>query len=94
MDKASVTRPAPPSTRSVLAGAHLCDQVASLLLIESKLTRQVFLGEPVEEVLAMVKWTLKHESEQTASRHSTPKGSCPPGQRSEAGATGGRRTAE
>ena len=55
MDKASVTRPAPPSTRSVLAGAHLCDQVAGLLLIESKVTRVVFLGEPVEEVLAMVK---------------------------------------
>jgi hypothetical protein len=63
MDKVSVTRPAPPSTRSVLAGAHLCDQVAGLLLIESKVARQVFLGEPVEEVLAMVKWTLKHEGE-------------------------------
>ena len=25
--------------------------------------RQVFLGEPVEEVLAMVKWTLKHEGD-------------------------------
>ena len=65
MDKVSVTRPAPPSTRSVLAGAHLCDQVAGLLLIESKVTRVVFLGEPVEEVLAMVKWSLKHEGEAT-----------------------------
>ena len=63
MDTRSVTRTAPPSTRSVLAGAHLCDQVAGLLLIESKVTRQVFLGEPVEEVLAMVKWSLKHEGE-------------------------------
>jgi len=63
MDKVSVTRPAPPSTRSVLAGAHLCDQVAGLLLIEPKVIRQVFLGEPVEEVLAMVKWSLKHEGE-------------------------------
>jgi hypothetical protein len=63
MDKVSVTRPAPPSTRSVLAGAHLCDQVASLLLVEPKVTRQAFLGEPVEEVLAMVKWSLKHEGE-------------------------------
>ena len=44
MDKASVTRPAPPSTRSVLAGAHLCDQVAGLLLVESKTIRQVFPG--------------------------------------------------
>ncbi len=63
MDIRSVTRPAPPSTRSVLAGAHLCDQVAGLLLVEPKTTRQVFLGEPVEEVLAMVKWALKHEGE-------------------------------
>ena len=63
MDKVSVTRPAPPSTRSVLAGAHLCDQVAALLLVESKVARQVFLGEPVEEVMAMVKWSLKHEGE-------------------------------
>ena len=63
MDKVSVTRPAPPSTRSVLAEAHLCDQVAGLLLIEPKVTRQVFLGEPVEEVLAMMKWSLKHEGD-------------------------------
>ena len=63
MDTRSVTRPAPPSTRSVLAGAHLCDQVASLLLVDPKVTRQVFLGEPVEEVLARVKWSLKHEGE-------------------------------
>jgi hypothetical protein len=63
MDKVSVTRPAHLSTRSVLAGAHLCDQVAGLLLIEPKTTRQVFLGEPVEEVLAMAEWALKHEGE-------------------------------
>jgi len=37
--------------------------VAGLLLVEPKTIRQVFLGEPVEEVLAMVKWTLKHEGE-------------------------------
>ena len=55
MDTRSVRRPDPPSTRTVIAGAHLCDQVAGLLLIEPKVTRQVFLGEPVEEVLAMAK---------------------------------------
>jgi hypothetical protein len=33
------------------------------LLIEAKTTRQAFLGEPVEEVMAMVKWALKHEGE-------------------------------
>jgi hypothetical protein len=32
--------------------------VTDLLLIEPQVTRQVFLGEPVEEVLAMVKWAL------------------------------------
>ena len=63
MDKASVTRPASPSTRSVLTGAHLCDQVAGLLLIDPKVTRKVFLGEPVNEVLAMAEWALKHEGE-------------------------------
>jgi hypothetical protein len=63
MDTRSVTRPPLPSTRAVLAGAHLCDQVSALLLIEPKTVRQVFLGEPVEEVMAMVKWALKHEGE-------------------------------
>jgi hypothetical protein len=63
MDTRSVTRPPLPSTRAILAGAHLCDQVAGLLLIECKTARQVFLGEPVEEVMAMVEWALKHEGE-------------------------------
>jgi hypothetical protein len=63
MDMSSVTRTAPPSTHSILAGAHLCDQISALLLIECKTTRQVFLGEPVEEVLAMAEWALKHEGE-------------------------------
>jgi hypothetical protein len=63
MDGLSVTRPAHPSTHSIVAGAHLCDQIAGLLLIESKTARQVFLGEPVEEVLAMSEWALKHEGE-------------------------------
>ncbi len=63
MDTRSVTRPPLPSTRAILAGAHLCDQVSALLLIEPKTTRQAFLGEPVEEVMAMVKWVLKHEGE-------------------------------
>ncbi len=62
MDALSVTRTAPPSTRFILAGAHLCDQIAGLLLMEPKIIRQAFLGEPVKEVLAMVEWALKHES--------------------------------
>jgi hypothetical protein len=63
IDTRSVTRPPLPSTRAVIAGAHLCDQVSALLLVEVKVTRQAFLGEPVEEVMAMVKWALKHEGE-------------------------------
>jgi hypothetical protein len=63
MDDRSVTRPAPPSTRSLVAGAHLCDQVSALLLIEPKVARQTFLGEPVKEILAMTAWVLKHEGE-------------------------------
>ena len=63
MDTRSVTRPPLPSTRAILAGAHLCDQVSALLLIEPRTIRQAFLGEPVEEVMAMTKWALKHEGE-------------------------------
>jgi hypothetical protein len=32
-------------------------------MIEPRTVRQAFLGEPVEEVMAMVKWALKHEGE-------------------------------
>ena len=63
MDKVSLTPPARISTASIVAGAHVCDQVAGLLLIEPKVARQAFLGEPVEEVLAMAGWALKHEGE-------------------------------
>lgn len=63
MDTRSVTRPPLPSTRAILAGAHLCDQVSALLLVEVKIIRQAFLGEPVKEVLTMAEWALKHEGE-------------------------------
>lgn len=63
MDGTSLARPARPSTHSVLAGEHLCDQVAALLLIEPKVCRQAFLGEPAREVLAMAEWALGHEGE-------------------------------
>jgi hypothetical protein len=63
MDTRSVTRPPLPSTRAVLTGTHLCEQISALLLIEAKTTRQAFLGKPVEEVLAIAEWALKHEGE-------------------------------
>jgi hypothetical protein len=63
IDTRSVTRPPLPSTRAILAGAHLCDQISALLLIAPKIARQAFLGEPFEEVMAMAKWALMHEGE-------------------------------
>jgi hypothetical protein len=42
MDEISVTRPPHPSTHSIVAGAHLCDQVAGLLLIEPKVSDSRF----------------------------------------------------
>ncbi len=63
MDTRSVTCPPLSSTRAIVAGAHLCDQISALLLIEAKVARQAFLGEPVDEIMAMTEWALKHEGE-------------------------------
>ena len=63
MDERSVTRHAPQPTLRVVAGAHVCDQVAALLGIGEKAARRTFLDEPVEEVLAMAEWALSHEGE-------------------------------
>ena len=63
MDERSVTRATPHPTTRVVAGAHVCDQVAALLGIGEKAARRTFLGEAVEEVLAMVEWALSHEDE-------------------------------
>jgi hypothetical protein len=64
MDELSLARDAARSTDSLLAGAHLCDQVAFLLGVEEATARRVFLGEPVEVVLAMAEWVLCHEGEE------------------------------
>jgi hypothetical protein len=48
---------------SLVAGNHLCDQVAFLLGVEEATTRRAFLGEPVGVVLAMAEWVLSHEGE-------------------------------
>lgn len=61
MDKSSVTRASPPSTRAILADEAFCAQTAALLLCDEESIRKVFIGEPVEEVLAMVRWALSHE---------------------------------
>ena len=57
MDESSVTRTTP---RAILADDAICSQVAALLLCDEEPIRDAFIGEPVEEVLAMVRWVLSH----------------------------------
>lgn len=64
MDESSVTRPAPPSTKAIVADEGFCKQVAALLLCKEEPIRDAFIGEPVEEVLEMVRWALKHEDDE------------------------------
>jgi hypothetical protein len=42
----------------------LCKQVAALLLCDLAPIRDAFIGEPVEEVLEMVRWALSHEDDE------------------------------
>jgi hypothetical protein len=64
MDGSSVTRPSPPSTKAIVADEAFCRQVAALLLCEEGPIRDAFVGEPVEEVLEMVRWALSHEDDE------------------------------
>lgn len=64
MDGPSVTRPSPPSTRAIIADEAFCKQAAALLLCEEEPVRDAFVGEPVEEVLEMVRWALSHEDDE------------------------------
>ena len=64
MDAASVTRTVPIPEESLVAGSHLCDQVAHLLDISEGAARGAFLGEPVGVVLAMAGWALSHQGEE------------------------------
>src|SRR3954464_14880351 len=64
MDKSSVTRPSPPSTRAIVADDAFCTQSAELLLCEEEPIRNAFIEEPVEEVLVMVRWALSHEDDE------------------------------
>jgi hypothetical protein len=59
MDESSVTR-TPPSTRAIVSDDAFCAQAAALLLCDEEPIRDAFIGEPVEEVLAMVRWVLSH----------------------------------
>ena len=64
MDEKSVTRAVPTPEESLVAGSHLCDQVARLLDVSERTARGAFLGEPVGVVLAMAGWALSHEGEE------------------------------
>jgi hypothetical protein len=60
MDEVSVTRAAPPSTKAIVADEAFCAQAAALLFCDRGPIHDAFIGEPVEEVLGMVRWTLSH----------------------------------
>ncbi len=64
MDEVSVTRPSPPSTCAIVADEAFCAQAAAVLLCDEEPIREAFIGEPAEEVLAMVRWALSHEDEE------------------------------
>ena len=64
MDRNSVTRPSPPSTKAIVADEGFCKQAAALLLCNEEPICDAFIGEPVEEVLEMVRWALSHEDDE------------------------------
>src|SRR3954452_2287202 len=64
MDEVSVTPPPPPPARSIVADEAFCAQVAAVLLCDEEPVRDAFIGEPVEEVLAMVRWALSHHDDE------------------------------
>jgi hypothetical protein len=64
MDKSSVTRSAPPSTLAIVADEAFCAQVAAVLMCDEEPIHNAFIGEPVEEVLTMVRWALSHEDDE------------------------------
>jgi hypothetical protein len=64
MDEARITRPSLSSTRAIVADEGFCRQAAALLMCDRAPINDAFIGEPVEEVLEMVRWALKHEDDE------------------------------
>jgi hypothetical protein len=62
MDKSSVTRTAP--TLAIVADEAFCAQAAAVLMCDEEPIHGAFIGEPVEEVLTMVRWALSHEDDE------------------------------
>jgi hypothetical protein len=63
MDGSSVTRAPASPTRAIVADEAFCRQAAAVLLCDPRSIRDAFLGEPVEEILEMVRWAIKHEAD-------------------------------
>ena len=64
MDNSSVTRTSPPSTLAIVADEAFCAQAAAVLMCDEEPICKAFIGERVEEVLAMVRWALSHEDDE------------------------------
>jgi hypothetical protein len=64
MDEVSVTRPSPSPTRAIVADDAFCVQVAAVLHCDEEPIYKTFIGEPVEEVLVMVRWALSHQDDE------------------------------
>jgi hypothetical protein len=64
MEEARITRPSPPSTRTIVANEGFCRQVAALLMCDRAPILDAFIGEPAQEVLVMVRWALSHENDE------------------------------
>jgi hypothetical protein len=64
MDEARITRPSPPSTRTIVADEAFFKQAAALLLCNEEPICDAFIGEPAQEVLEMVRWALSHEDDE------------------------------
>jgi hypothetical protein len=64
MDEVSVTRPSPSPTRTIVADEAFCAQVAAVLMCDEEPIHNAFIGEPVEEVLGMVRWALSHQDDE------------------------------
>jgi hypothetical protein len=62
MDEVSVT--STPSTLAIVADEAFCAQAAAVLMCDEAPIHEAFIGEPVEEVLAMIRWALSHEDDE------------------------------
>jgi hypothetical protein len=64
MDDSSVTRTSQSPTKAIVADEGFCEQVAALLLCNRAPIHDAFIGEPIEEILEMVRWALSHEDDE------------------------------